>query len=144
MSQLSDLHQKLAKAQSSVNSTRASVPTLKEKDTGTGTQKVSQPGPSINYRLTLCLQQKEKEEKKKDDNQLAKSVKDRFVRCLCDSFYSDSYVSTRIAVEAQHGLIAQVIKDVQPTPLQPRFLHQKRPLPGPIPSPLLLGIWYIR
>ncbi|KAF8221934.1 Mov34-domain-containing protein [Tricholoma matsutake] len=40
--------------------------------------------------------QKEKEEKKKEDNQLAKSVKD----------------STKIAVEAQHGLIAQVIKDV--------------------------------
>ncbi|KIJ90495.1 hypothetical protein K443DRAFT_686728 [Laccaria amethystina LaAM-08-1] len=79
VSQLSDLHQKLAKAQSSVNSTRAPVPTLKEKETGTGTQK-----------------QKEKEEKKKEDNQLAKSVKD----------------STRIAVEAQHGLIAQVIKDV--------------------------------
>ena len=100
MSQLSDLHQKLAKAQSSVNSTRATVPTLKEKDTGTGTQRVSQTEPSINYRLTLCLQQKEKEEKKKDDNQLAKSVKDRFVHCLCNSFYSDCYVSTRIAVEA--------------------------------------------
>ncbi|ESK84340.1 cop9 signalosome complex subunit 5 [Moniliophthora roreri MCA 2997] len=38
----------------------------------------------------------EKEEKKKEENQLAKSVKD----------------STKIAVEAQHGLIAQVIKDV--------------------------------
>ena len=144
MSQLSDLHQKLAKAQSSVNSTPASVPTLKEKDTGTGTQKVSQTESGISYRLTLCLHQKEKEEKKKDDNQLAKSVKDRFVRCLCDSFYSDSYVSTRIAVKAPHGLIAQVIKDVQPTPLQPRFLYQRRPLPGPIPSPLLLGMWYIR
>ena len=144
MSQHSDLHQKLAKAQSFVNSTRAPVPILKEKDAGTGTQKVSQSKATINYCLTLCLQQKEKEEKKKDDNQLAKSVKDRFVRCLCDSFYSDSYVSTRIAVETQHGLIAQVIKDVQPTPLQPRFLHRKRPLPGPIPSPRLLGMWHIR
>lgn len=112
MSQLSDLHQKLAKAQSSVNSTRAPVPTLKEKDTGTGTQKVSATEFSINYCLNLCPQQKEKEEKKKDDNQLAKSVKDRFVRCFFDSFYADSDVSTRIAVEAQHGLIAQVIKDV--------------------------------
>ena len=45
------------------------------------------------------------------------------MRCLCDSFYSDSYVSTRIAVEAQHALIAQVIKDVQPTPPQPRLLQ---------------------
>jgi len=40
--------------------------------------------------------QKEKEEKKKEDNQLVKSVKD----------------SNKIAIEAQHGLISQVIKDV--------------------------------
>ncbi|KAF8166253.1 JAB1/Mov34/MPN/PAD-1 ubiquitin protease-domain-containing protein [Pholiota molesta] len=79
VSQLSDLHQKLAKAQNSVASTRASAPTLKEKDTSASAQK-----------------QKEKEEKKKEDNQLTKSVKD----------------STKIAVEAQHGLITQVIKDV--------------------------------
>ncbi|KAF5349138.1 hypothetical protein D9756_009445 [Leucocoprinus leucothites] len=39
---------------------------------------------------------KDKEDKKKEDNQLAKSVKD----------------STKIAAEAQHGLIAQVLKDV--------------------------------
>ncbi|KAF8970099.1 JAB1/Mov34/MPN/PAD-1 ubiquitin protease-domain-containing protein [Flammula alnicola] len=79
VSQLSDLHQKLAKAQNSVSSTRASAPSLKEKDASTAAQK-----------------QKEKEEKKKEDNQLTKSVKD----------------STKIAVEAQHGLITQVIKDV--------------------------------
>jgi len=79
VSQLSDLHQKLSKAQTSVGTTRAIVPTLKEKEGGSGAAK-----------------QKEKEEKKKDENQLAKSVKD----------------STKIAVEAQHGLIAQVIKDV--------------------------------
>jgi COP9 signalosome complex subunit 5 len=36
------------------------------------------------------------EEKKKEENQLAKTVKD----------------STKIAAEAQHGLIAQVLKDV--------------------------------
>ncbi|KAG5636909.1 hypothetical protein H0H81_006444 [Sphagnurus paluster] len=42
------------------------------------------------------ISQKEKEEKRKEDSQLTKSVKD----------------STKIAVEAQHGLIAQVIKDV--------------------------------
>jgi len=41
--------------------------------------------------------QKQKEkEKDKDENQLAKSVKD----------------STKIAVEAQHGLISQVLKDI--------------------------------
>ncbi|KAF8157102.1 JAB1/Mov34/MPN/PAD-1 ubiquitin protease-domain-containing protein [Crassisporium funariophilum] len=79
VSQLSDLHQKLAKAQTSVSTTKATVPSLKEKDAASAVQK-----------------QKEKEEKKKEDNQLAKSVKD----------------STKIAVEAQHGLISQVIKDV--------------------------------
>ncbi|KAL0958444.1 hypothetical protein HGRIS_000587 [Hohenbuehelia grisea] len=79
VSQLSDLHQKLSKAQSSVHSTRASPPVVKEKE--------GAPPPG---------KHKEKEEKKKEENQLAKSVKD----------------STKIAVEAQHGLIAQVIKDV--------------------------------
>ncbi|KAJ7572317.1 Mov34-domain-containing protein [Mycena floridula] len=75
VSQISDLHQKLSKAQSGVTSTRASAPALVEKDGST---------------------KKDKDEKKKDDNQLAKSVKD----------------ATKIAVEAQHGLIAQVLKDV--------------------------------
>lgn len=79
VSQLADLHQKLSKAQSSVNQTRAPVPTLKDKDEKSNSTK-----------------QKEKEEKKKEDNQLLKSVKD----------------STKIAIEAQHGLISQVIKDV--------------------------------
>jgi COP9 signalosome complex subunit 5 len=77
VSQLTDLHQKLMKAQTTVSSTRAPVPTIKEKDSTTG-------------------KQKEKEEKKREDNQLTKSMKD----------------STKIAIEAQHGLIAQVIKDV--------------------------------
>ncbi|RXW16976.1 hypothetical protein EST38_g8885 [Candolleomyces aberdarensis] len=75
VSQLSDLHQKLSKATSTVSGTRPVVPSLKDKE---GAQK------------------KEKEEKKKDENQLAKSVID----------------STKIAVEAQHGLISQVLKDV--------------------------------
>ncbi|KJA26913.1 hypothetical protein HYPSUDRAFT_36079 [Hypholoma sublateritium FD-334 SS-4] len=79
VSQLSDLHQKLAKAQNSVSTTRATAPALKEKEQSVSSQK-----------------QKEKDEKKKEDNQLTKSVKD----------------STKIAVEAQHGLITQVIKDV--------------------------------
>ncbi|KAG6840034.1 hypothetical protein C0991_009461 [Blastosporella zonata] len=78
VSQLSDLHQKLSKAQSFLSSTRVPIPTLKDKDGAPG-------------------KQKEKEEKKKkDDNQLTKSVRD----------------STKIAVEAQHGLISQVIKDI--------------------------------
>jgi COP9 signalosome complex subunit 5 len=75
VSQLNDLHQKLSRAQANVSNTQAQVPMLKDKDP-------SNP--------------KEKEEKKKEENQLEKSMKD----------------SVRIAVEAQHGLISQVIKDV--------------------------------
>ncbi|KAF6756372.1 JAB1/Mov34/MPN/PAD-1 ubiquitin protease-domain-containing protein [Ephemerocybe angulata] len=64
----------LVKATSTVGSTRPIIPTYEKE----GAQK------------------KEKEDKKKEENQLAKSVID----------------STKIAVEAQHGLISQVIKDV--------------------------------
>ncbi|KAL9710007.1 COP9 signalosome catalytic subunit rri1 [Leucoagaricus gongylophorus] len=71
VSQLSDLQQRLSKAQGAVANTRAVPPSLKEKEG------------------------KQKEEKKKEENQLAKSVKD----------------STKIAAEAQHGLITQVLKD---------------------------------
>jgi hypothetical protein len=55
VSQLNDLQQKLAKAQSAVSSTKATAPSSKDKES------------------------KDKEEKKKEDNQLAKSVKDRYV-----------------------------------------------------------------
>ncbi|KAH7909827.1 JAB1/Mov34/MPN/PAD-1 ubiquitin protease-domain-containing protein [Hygrophoropsis aurantiaca] len=79
VSQLSDLHQKLAKAQASVSSTRAPVPSLKEKQ-----------------KEETSSTQPKKEEKKKEDNQLFKGVKD----------------STKIAVEAQHGLISQILKDI--------------------------------
>ncbi|PSR78583.1 hypothetical protein PHLCEN_2v7330 [Hermanssonia centrifuga] len=76
VSQLADLHQKLAKAQQSIPNTRAPAPVLKD---------------DIKSTLT-----KKEEKKKEDANQLAKSVKD----------------SNKIAIEAQHGLIAQVLKDV--------------------------------
>jgi len=81
-SQLSDLSQKLAKAQSSVANSRAAVPVLKDDKL------------------------KGKEEKKKEDSQLLKSVKD----------------SSKISAEVQHGLIAQVLKDVlfSSRPGQPR------------------------
>jgi len=71
-SQLNDMHQKLSKAQSLVGATRAQAPILKDGKDPT------------------------KDEKKKEENQLTKSVRD----------------STKIAVEAQHGLIAQVLKDI--------------------------------
>jgi COP9 signalosome complex subunit 5 len=44
---------------------------------------------------------------------LTKSVKDRFaILLLLDLLLNDFFSSTKIAVEAQHGLIAQVLKDV--------------------------------
>jgi len=81
-SQLADLHQKLQKAQSSVPSSRAPVPALKDKDGKEVAQDLDKKG-------------KQKDEKK-EDSQLLKSVRD----------------STKIAAEAQHGLIAQVLKDI--------------------------------
>ena len=60
----------------------------------------------------------QKDEKKKDEsNQLAKSVKDRYAYyvppiislCICLTM---THHSNKIAIEAQHGLIAQVLKDV--------------------------------
>ncbi|KAF9220793.1 Mov34-domain-containing protein [Gyrodon lividus] len=75
VSQISDLHQKLARAQSSVSNTRPPVPAMKGQDEKAGVNK---------------------DDKKKEDNQLTKAVKD----------------SQKIAVEAQHGLISQVLKDI--------------------------------
>jgi len=75
VSQLNDLQQKLAKAQSTVATTRAPQPTLYDE----------KPAP------------KKGDDKKKDEgNSLSKAIKD----------------GNKIAVEAQHGLIAQVLKDV--------------------------------
>ncbi|KAG8216590.1 JAB1/Mov34/MPN/PAD-1 ubiquitin protease-domain-containing protein, partial [Butyriboletus roseoflavus] len=76
VSQIADLHEKLARAQTAVGNTRAPVPTLKGQD---------EKGSN-----------KQQEDKKKEDNQLTKTVKD----------------SQKIAAEAQHGLISQIIKDV--------------------------------
>lgn len=63
----------------------------------------------------MSYQQKEK--KREDDNQLAKSVKDRCVviyKYIRETSINQKpfFYSTKIAVEAQHGLISQVIKDV--------------------------------
>ncbi|KAH8116206.1 Mov34-domain-containing protein [Phellopilus nigrolimitatus] len=77
-SQLSDLAQKLGKAQSTVVNTRASIPRPPKDEKDKHKEKGKQ------------------DEDKKEDSQLLKSVKD----------------STKLAAEAQHGLIAQVLKDV--------------------------------
>ncbi|KAL4068437.1 JAB1/Mov34/MPN/PAD-1 ubiquitin protease-domain-containing protein [Scleroderma yunnanense] len=75
VSQIADLHQKLARAESAMSGApRAAFPPLKGQEDKGST----------------------KDEKKKEDSQLAKAVKD----------------GQKIAVEAQHGLIAQIIKDI--------------------------------
>ncbi|EIW77364.1 Mov34-domain-containing protein [Coniophora puteana RWD-64-598 SS2] len=119
VSQLADLHQKLAKAQGAVASTRAPVPSTKEirdkerealrdgTGTGAGSSRDKEKEAS-----GAAGKEKEKEstggkkDGKKEENQLAKAVKD----------------STKIAAEAQHGLIAQVIKDI---------VFSRRPGSGP-------------
>ncbi|KAH7882492.1 JAB1/Mov34/MPN/PAD-1 ubiquitin protease-domain-containing protein [Phlebopus sp. FC_14] len=78
VAQISDLHQKLTRAQSTVGNTRPPVPTTKgQDDKGSGNKVRS-------------------DEKKKEASHLAKAVKD----------------SQKIAVEAQHGLISQILKDI--------------------------------
>lgn len=56
----------------------------------------------------------QKEQKKPEDNQLAKSVKDRYLLCWSTIILHVlmPWYSSKIAAEAQHGLIAQVLKDV--------------------------------
>jgi len=78
-SQLQDLEQKLHKSATHVLQTKPVIPSLPSQST-------DKPAPLSSV----------KKQDKKDQNQLAKVVKD----------------SSKIAIEAQHGLIAQVIKDV--------------------------------
>ncbi|KAI9568652.1 JAB1/Mov34/MPN/PAD-1 ubiquitin protease-domain-containing protein [Boletus coccyginus] len=98
VSQIADLHQKLARAQAVVGNTRPSVPTLKGQDEKPFNNK--------------------QEDKKKEGNQLTKTVKDRSAsHCsrpliLKVDLRHCSVYSQRIAAEAQHGLISQVLKDV--------------------------------
>jgi len=89
VSQLSDLHQKLAKATSTIPNTRAQVP-------GIAKQEQQQPSSGGLFSKGKEKEKEEKKEKKKEESQLSKVVRD----------------STKIATEAQHGLIAQVLKDI--------------------------------
>ncbi|KAK7463427.1 COP9 signalosome catalytic subunit rri1 [Stygiomarasmius scandens] len=91
-SQLADLNLKLSKVQSTISTTRATLPAVKGKEDS---------------------KQKEKEDQgKKKEHELAKGVKD----------------SMKISIEAQHGLISQVIKDVV-------FSMRPRTAPAPEPEP---------
>ncbi|KAF8510517.1 Mov34-domain-containing protein [Hysterangium stoloniferum] len=88
VSQLTDLHGKLSNAQKTVSTTRASAPSLNKAanaSDSTQTSGLLSPGGA-----------KGKKEEKREDGQLLKSVRD----------------ATKIAAEAQHGLITQVLKDV--------------------------------
>jgi hypothetical protein len=60
VSQLSDLHQKLSKASSAVQNTKAQAPTM-----------------PVDEKVAAAGKGKEPERKKPEENQLAKSVKDR-------------------------------------------------------------------
>ncbi|KAI6030472.1 JAB1/Mov34/MPN/PAD-1 ubiquitin protease-domain-containing protein [Pisolithus orientalis] len=96
VSQIADLHQKLSRAESTISNTRPTVPALKgqeEKPSG------------------KALQQ---DEKKKEESHLAKAVKDRYFvakPAFCPVSIDD-FSSQKIAVEAQHGLISQILKDI--------------------------------
>ncbi|KAF9815784.1 hypothetical protein IEO21_04368 [Rhodonia placenta] len=91
-SQLADLAQKLTKAQTAISSTKAPAPSLKDDKQARVCHSCQLSCDDI---LTVFDIQKE-EKKKEDQNQLLKSVRD----------------SDKIASEGQHGLIAQVLKDV--------------------------------
>lgn len=66
------MHQKLSKAQSLVSGTRAQVPALKD---GKEPTKVWIPVSLLHCHTDLFVQ--EEKEKKKEENQLTKSVRDR-------------------------------------------------------------------
>ncbi|KZV94866.1 Mov34-domain-containing protein [Exidia glandulosa HHB12029] len=84
VSQLSDLQAKLSKAASSVSSSRAQLPS---------TDNLPASGKSKEKEKETKVDDKKK---KADESQLSKGVKD----------------SSKIASEAQHGLISQVLKDI--------------------------------
>jgi hypothetical protein len=64
---------------------------MKEKDAVTAAQKVSTPYSTAGPGSSFSFQQKEKEEKKKEDNQLTKSVKDRFASLLLLDFLLNDF-----------------------------------------------------
>lgn len=125
-SQLTDLHQKLTKAASNVPQTKPIVPPLPPGEKGSSS-KVRELHPHDACVESDTFRPSQKSESKKDvENQLAKAVKDRFVPAFFlerRASLQSSNLSTKIAMEAQHGLIAQVIKDV---------LFSSRP--GQVPS----------
>lgn len=122
VSQLQDLHAKLGKAISGIPNTRATLPNAK------GDAKAP---PSKNTKVKESEDKKDAAagEKKKDESQLVKGVRDRCVILLIVRQQFDLVsqlrprpYSAKIAMEAQHGLIAQVLKDLifsSRTELQP-------------------------
>ncbi|KAF8583465.1 Mov34-domain-containing protein [Ramaria rubella] len=94
VSQLTDLHSKLNNAQKTISSTRVTLPSYNK--TGANTSDTTSSSGLMSPGGKGKEKEIEKKEEKKEDGQLLKSVKD----------------ATKIAAEAQHGLITQVLKDV--------------------------------
>lgn len=109
-SQLADLAQKLTKAQTAISSTKAPAPSLKDDKQARVCHSCQLSCDDI---LTVFDIQKE-EKKKEDQNQLLKSVRDRYDICsmALKVTHPARCRSDKIASEGQHGLIAQVLKDV--------------------------------
>ena len=112
VSQLQDLHAKLGKAISAIPNTRATLPNAK------GDAKVS-TGKNTKIKEPDDKKDAAAGEKKKDESQLVKGVRDRCVTLLIVRQLFDFSLTTtprpysaKIAMEAQHGLIAQVLKDL--------------------------------
>jgi COP9 signalosome complex subunit 5 len=109
---LQDLGAKLGKAISGIPNTRATLPNAK------GDVKAS-TGKSTKVKETEDKKDAAAGEKKKEESQLVKGVRDRCVTLLIVRQYFDLVprlcprpYSAKIAMEAQHGLIAQVLKDL--------------------------------
>jgi hypothetical protein len=80
VSQLTDLHAKLSKAQAAVQQTRASAPALRDTEPKEKEKAGAAPAPASAPSGSSKSERKEKDEKKREENQLAKSVRDR---CAC-------------------------------------------------------------
>lgn len=107
---MADLHQKLNKAQASIVSTRPIVPALLEKEPSKVLKIRSISVLFISYYHTT---EGREEETRGESPHKECSGQVRDAQAYITTPFADkSAHSTRIAIEAQHGLIAQVLKDI--------------------------------
>ncbi|PVG03183.1 Mov34-domain-containing protein [Serendipita vermifera] len=96
VSQLQDLQAKLNRAKSSIPSTRASVPNSSKTEAAAATTTATtSKGTTIKRKDTIEEVSGKPKDDSKNETALLKGVRD----------------STKLAMEAQHGLISQVLKD---------------------------------